>query len=104
MLIPKGVKPKRIKPKRTSNKKHLEFVSTLPCCICGKFGVQVHHLLRADPKRGAGRKAGDEFVIPLCHHHHQGLHLCGGEGFYLGQHGIDGVALAAKLWEANNVR
>ena len=85
MMIPKGVKPKRIKPKRTSNKKHLEWVATLPCCICGKFGVQVHHLLRADPKRGTGRKAGDE-------------------GFYLGQHGIDGVALAAKLWRSSNVR
>ena len=103
-MIPKGVKPKRIKPKRTNNKKHLEYVATFPCCICGQIEVQVHHLLRADPKRGMGRRSGDEFVIPLCQRHHQGLHLCGNEIFYLGQHGIDGVALAAKLWRSSNVR
>ena len=102
MQIPKGKKPKRIKPKRTSDKQHLMYVAGLPCCICGTFGVQVHHLLKGDPKRGTGRKAGDEFVIPLCHHHHQGLHLCGGEGFYLSQYNVDGPALAAKLWEESH--
>jgi hypothetical protein len=102
MLIPKGVKPKRIKPKRTSDKHHLEYVASQPCCICGKLGVQVHHLLRADPKRSMSRKAGDEFTVPLCHHHHLGLHTCGDEGFYLDHHNVDGPGLAAKLWEQSH--
>ena len=104
MLIPKGVKPQRIKPKRTSNKKHLEWVATLPCCICGEFGVQVHHLLRADPKRGMGRRSNDEFTIPLCYKHHQELHLNGNENFYLATHNVNGKELAAKLWRSSNVR
>ena len=102
MLIPKGQKPRRIKPKRTSDKNHLEYVASQPCCICGTLGVQVHHLLKGDPKRGTGRKAGDEYTIPLCFKHHQALHLCGGEGFYLAQHNIDGRALAEILWRKSH--
>ena len=95
---PKGQKVNRIKPGRTKDKAHLQFVASLPCCICGQFGSQAHHLMRADPKRGIGRRAGDEYAIPLCLNHHTGLHLCGGEEFYLRQFGIDGPALAAQLW------
>ena len=67
--------------KRIVYKKHLEYVSSLPCFIsrAGFYScngpVQVHHLLKpSDGKRGWSLKAGDNQVIPLCMYHHQKLH------------------------------
>lgn len=74
----------RVKPSRpvaqragkpVKNKVHLAHVATNPCCICCRFPVQVHHLLKpATGKRGASRKAGDNETIGLCLYCHQTLH------------------------------
>ena len=99
MLIPKGVKPKRIRPKRIHDEAHLAYVASQPCCVCKRHPVEVHHLLRADPKRCTGRKAGDEYTVPLCPFHHSALHQDGNETRFLQSvHGVNGPALAAKLW------
>jgi len=101
MLIPKGKKPRRIKSKRTSDKKHLEYVASLPCACCGRMPVEIHHLLRADPARGMGRKAGDEWVIPLCPAHHRNLHMNGNEVAFLKRFGVYGPEIAEKLWRTS---
>lgn len=66
--IPKEPKRKRIKPKRTEDKDRLSRVAMLPCCVCGFWPVEVHHL-RANV--GTGQKAGDDETIPLCVWHHR---------------------------------
>jgi len=74
--------------KRFQDKKHLEYIASLPCLLCkaGFYshsrGVQVHHLLKpSDKKRGMSLKSGDDQVIPLCHHHHTMLHVKFGDEF-----------------------
>jgi len=71
--------------KRYINKKHLQYVRSLPCFIC-KAGfithsdvVQAHHLL--NPNKGykntnkrMGVRSDDSDVIPLCLMHHHILH------------------------------
>lgn len=72
--------------KRYKDKKHLEYVASLPCFICkaGFFThsdtVQAHHLLkgyetdRGINGRGMSLRNGDDQVIPLCYMHHHKLH------------------------------
>jgi hypothetical protein len=76
------------------NKKHLDFIRTLPCVICGG-NSQAHHLLRTKEKC-MGRRSGDNWAISLCPSHHAGLHRDGNEERYLAP--IDGPVLASALW------
>lgn len=87
--------------------KHLKFIDTLPCVVCGKYGCTHHHLLRVDrqyliptaktsglmfPKvksKGMGTKSDDRFTIPLCPECHAAAHRYGNDKAYLQQHGID---------------
>ncbi len=41
-------------------------IAQMPCCVCGRFPVQVHHLL------SGGRRIGHLHTIPLCVEHHAG--------------------------------
>jgi len=86
--------------KRYINRKHLEYVCSLPCSIATHFryqtdgelietylvptpcknGVQAHHLLKPIySQRGMGLRASDKDVIPLCYSHHSMLHSFGNE-------------------------
>lgn len=74
--------------KRLKNKKHLMYVTTLPCFIqqAGFYTcngpIQAHHLLKpSDGKRGMSLKAGDDQAIPLCMYHHAKLHTKFGDEF-----------------------
>ena len=93
------------KSKRRTNRwnfQHLAFVRELECPIYpGERPIEAHHLLRADPSRGIGRKAADRYAIPLSRKAHSELHACGGEESWLAARGIDGRALAAALWCAS---
>ena len=69
----------RIKPKRYVNKKHMDWIHPLPCCLTASGdclgSVQAHHLLKPwDGFRGMGLKANDKNLIPLCQRHHILLH------------------------------
>lgn len=63
---------------------HLAKVAQLPCCVCGYWPVEVHHLTGA----GMALRASHYDTIPLCAQHHR-------TGGY-------GVAIHAgqKTWEA----
>lgn len=89
--------------KRYVNLKHLAYVRTRPCMVCGTDqGIEAHHLMR--PWRGArgmALKSGDENVVPLCAHHHRNLHRIGNEEkFFLENLGRndDGQFMARLLW------
>jgi hypothetical protein len=43
-------------------KRHMAAVAALPCLVCGRYGVEVHHLTK--PRN-------DMEVIPLCAPHHR---------------------------------
>ena len=61
------------KVKRFHNRKYLDWVRTLPCCICGAEAVP-HHVKGVGHYSGAGMKADDLLSMPLCHRHHAEIH------------------------------
>ncbi len=62
------MKPLRIKPRRKQDKAHLARIAMLPCCVCGYWPVEVHHIRSGV---GMGQKASDLETIPLCVWHHR---------------------------------
>ena len=85
-------------PKRYRNKEHLRFVAQQPCLLCGRKPSDPHHLQFVQP-RALGRKASDEFAVPLCRTHHRGVHRAGDERAWWKNSGIDPVKVARKLWK-----
>ena len=57
------------------SKAHLDRVAKLPCCTCGSYGVQLHHIREG---QGMAQRADDMLVIPLCRDCHTGP--CGVHG------------------------
>jgi hypothetical protein len=51
-------------PRRYRNKEHLRFVTQQPCLLCARKPSDAHHLGFVQP-RALGRKASDEFTVPL---------------------------------------
>ena len=110
-------------PKRYTNRKHLERVASLECCIkthfknlemagiaptnpskCGEYNIiQAHHLLKPFySARGMGLRAGD--VIPLCEKHHRELHMLGNEYNFFQQEVFNsrfGILTVQKVWNAS---
>src|SRR5262249_7498918 len=48
--------------------------------------------------RALGRKASDEFAVPLCRSHHRAVHRAGDEQAWWKAAGIDPVKVARQLW------
>jgi ERF superfamily len=84
-------------PRRYRNKAHLRYVARQPCLLCGRKPSDPHHLRFLQP-RALGRKASDEFSIPLCRIHHRLVHRVGNEAAWWKEAGIDPIAVARKLW------
>jgi hypothetical protein len=85
------------KPVRDRDRNHLRFVACQPCLICGRTPSDSHHIKFAEP-RAMGRKVSDRFTVPLCRLHHRELHRRGNERAWWQIHGIDSLAVAARLW------
>ena len=85
-------------PRRYRNKEHLRFVAQQPCLLCGRKPSDAHHLRFVQP-RALGRKASDEFAVPLCRSHHRAVHRAGDEKAWWKQAGIDPLKIARKLWK-----
>lgn len=104
--IPKtSSRPRERRQRRSTAAHHLAYVASLPCCIagCGKRST-VHHLRCLGSDAAAGRRSSDRFAVPLCSDHHQGnagVHRHGEAAFWPG-HGIDPLALAARLWRESH--
>jgi hypothetical protein len=73
-------------------------VAQRPCLICGRKPSNPHHLRLAQP-RALGRKASDEFTVPLCRIHHRLLYRVGNEPAWWKEAGIDPLQAARKLWK-----
>jgi hypothetical protein len=85
-------------PRRYRNRDHLRFVARQPCLICGRKPSDPHHLRQMQPT-ALGRKASDEFAVPLCRIHHRLVHRVGNEAAWWQDAGIDPINAARKLWE-----
>jgi hypothetical protein len=84
-------------PRRIRDKAHLIFVASHPCLVCGRSPADAHHLRYTQP-RAMGRKASDEFTVPLCRTHHRDNHRFGDEVAWWGRQAIDPVETSRKLW------
>lgn len=88
--------PKRM-PDPRRNARHLAFVRSLPCCICGMPAPNEAAHIRAGNDGGMGVKPSDRFTVPLCFNDHRDQHTVGELAFWSG-HGVDPMGLAAHLW------
>jgi len=59
---------------RLENGRYLSWVSSLPCCCCGRPGGDAHHPYRTGGYKGAGTKVPDWWAIPLSRACHDALH------------------------------
>jgi hypothetical protein len=84
-------------PRRIRDRDHVRLVAKQPCLICGRRPVDAHHL-RFAQSRALGRKASDEFTVPLCRGHHREVHRCGDEAAWWKKSGIDPTVPARVLW------
>ena len=89
-------------PRRYRNRDHLRFVGQQPCLLCGRGASDAHHIRFAQP-RALGRKASDEYVVPLCRSHHRAVHRTGDEQAWWTQAGIDPLKVARKLWKCTRI-
>jgi ERF superfamily len=84
-------------PRRYRNREHLRYVAQQACLICGRKQSDPHHLRYLQP-RALGRKASDEFAVPLCRSHHRAVHRASDEQAWWKAAGIDPVKVARLLW------
>ena len=89
-------------PRRYRNKEHLRYVAQQPCLLCARRPSDPHHLRFMQP-RALGRKASDEFTVPLCRVHHRAVHSAGDERAWWKQTAIDPLKVARELWNHTRV-
>jgi hypothetical protein len=89
-------------PRRYRNREHLRYVAQQPCLVCGRKPSDPHHLRHVQP-RALGRKASDEFAVPLCRSHHRAVHRASNEQAWWHATGIDPIKVARKLWKHTRV-
>jgi hypothetical protein len=89
-------------PRRYRNRDHLRYVAQQPCLICGRKPSDPHHLRHVQP-RALGRRASDEFAVPLCRSHHRAVHRAGDERAWWLTAGVDPLKAARKLWKHTRV-
>ena len=89
-------------PRRYRNREHLRSIAKQPCLICGRKPSDPHHLRYLQP-RALGRKASDEFAVPLCRVHHRAVHRARDERAWWQAADIDPIKVARKLWKETRI-
>jgi len=84
-------------PRRIRDRDHVRFVAQQTCLVCGRQPCDAHHL-RFAQNRALGRKASDEFAVPLCRGHHREVHRHGDEAAWWQKIGLDPTSAARGLW------
>jgi hypothetical protein len=83
--------------RRIRDRNHVRFVARQPCLICGRQPSDAHHV-RFAQSPALGRKASDEFTVPLCRGHHREVHRCGDEPVWWLKMRINPMTPARALW------
>jgi hypothetical protein len=74
-----------------------------PCHkVVGRKPSDPHHLRYLQP-RALGRRASDEFAVPLCRVHHRAVHRARDERAWWQAAGIDPIQVARKLWNDTRI-
>lgn len=86
---------------RERDNKHLDYIRSLPCCICGdNTSTEAAHLRTSNI--GIGKddhgwgKPSDKWVLPLCGRHHREQHTMNEMAFWE-SYGIDPFMRALTL-------
>ena len=101
--------PVRQRHPRQRDDKHLAYVRSLPCCVCGSTrNVEAAHIRMGCPARGKEplpglqTKPDDKWTTPLCHYHHQSgilaQHRIGEQEFWFEVHGRNPFDVAERLF------
>ena len=99
-VTPKGIDKSALalpETRRIRDRNHLRYVARQPCLVCGRCPSDPHHL-RFTQSRALGRKASDEFTVPLCRTHHREVHRCGDEAAWWLKINLDPLVTARLLW------
>ncbi len=88
---------------RQENDKHLRFIASLGCLICGARDVQACHVRYADLTVGKefcgkSEKPDDKFTLPLCCEHHRIQHAYGNEREWWRLLDVDPIKTALALY------
>lgn len=84
---------------------HLDFVRSLPCCVCGdNTSTEAAHIRASDRSvgkslTGMGEKPSDIWTVPLCGRCHREQHSVS-EFLFWERHQIDPHKKALALWAA----
>lgn len=62
------------KEKRWRSDKYIKWIKDQPCYICGRDGVDPHHIIGVGHLGGTATKAPDWATIPLCRQCHTNMH------------------------------
>ena len=93
----------RLKNPRQHDDKHLDFIRSLPCCVCGNnIETQAAHIRFSDARyaksnAGVGQKPHDFWCVPLCSADHRSQHD-GDERSWWQSKGIDPLRVAMALY------
>jgi hypothetical protein len=87
---------------REKNAKHLDYIRSLPCCICGGIDTEAAHIRTASLEHGKlhtgmAEKPSDKWAVPLCNRHHREQHDFGNELKWWASKGLDPFLLAITL-------
>lgn len=90
---------------RVEDRKHLEFIRSLRCCICGTHKqveaahVRIASLAHGKRECGKAEKPDDKWTTPLCASHHREQHDIGEHDFWK-RYGLDPFLISLSLWGA----
>jgi len=88
---------------RQHDRKHLDFIRSLPCCVClNSVETEAAHVRMSDAMSakinpGVGAKPHDRWTVPLCSQHHREQHADGDERAFWHWHCINPLWLALVL-------
>lgn len=86
---------------REKDKKHLDFIRSQPCCICGdNTTTEAAHIRTSNPALGKddfgwGRPS-DQWATPLCGAHHREQHTMAELKFWA-KYGLDPFLIAIQM-------
>lgn len=88
---------------REKSKKYLDYIRSLPCCICDDnttteaAHIRVGSIEHGKANTGMQEKSSDRWAVPLCGKHHREQHAGGDELAWWFSKGIDPFKLAMTL-------
>lgn len=97
-----------IRRPRQHSEKHLEFIRSLPCVVCGDDttteAAHIRFACESVGKRsvGKGEKPDDIWTVPLCGEHHRAQHRHGETAFWT-TFQRDPIKIALALWAHTGV-